>query len=72
MLTEIKLLVYTPVVCCRIHGMQKINNMYTQLDPMKSMIQQLKKDKDSALKKVDKLKIEMSDAMKKLQVGVHA
>ena len=50
--------------------MQKINNMYTQLDPMKSMIQQLKKDKDSALKKVDKLKIEMSEAMKKLQVCI--
>ena len=48
--------------------MQKINNMYTQLDPMKSMIQQLKKDKDSTMKKVDKLKTEMSDAMKKLQV----
>ncbi|KAI0211434.1 Unconventional myosin-VI [Lamellibrachia satsuma] len=51
----------------RIHGMQKINNLYTQLEPMKSMIQQLKKDKDSALKKVEKLQKEMSEAMKKLQ-----
>ncbi|KAK2189542.1 hypothetical protein NP493_103g06048 [Ridgeia piscesae] len=51
----------------RIHGMQKINNLFTQLEPMKGMIHQLKKDKDSAMKKVEKLEVEMSDAMKKLQ-----
>ena len=50
--------------------MQKINNLYIQLEPMKSMIQQLKKDKDSALKKVEKLQKEMSEAMKKLQVSL--
>ena len=60
---------YTGVGYYRIHGMQKINNLFTQLEPMKGMIHQLKKDKDSAMKKVEKLEVEMSDAMKKLQVS---
>ena len=47
--------------------MLKIKTLYEQLAPMKHMVGQLKKDKDSASKKITALEGAMDAALKKIQ-----
>ena len=52
----------------RIQGIGKIRNMQAQLEPMRSIVGQLKKEKDSANKKVDGLQKEMQTIIQKMKV----
>lgn len=53
----------------RIRGMMKIKTLYEQLAPMKHMVTQMKKDKDSATKKINSLEKSMDSSLEKIQVG---
>merc|ERR1711976_809711 len=51
----------------RIRGMVKVKALYDQLGPMKELVGQLKKDKDSANKKIGVLEKEMDGVLSKIQ-----
>ncbi|ELT99775.1 hypothetical protein CAPTEDRAFT_154601 [Capitella teleta] len=51
----------------RIRGMMKIKTLYEQLAPMKHMVTQMKKDKDSATKKINSLEKSMDSSLEKIQ-----
>lgn len=53
---------------CRIECIAKIRPLFTQLEPMKALAGQLKKDKDSALNKVNALHQEMDKIVTRIQV----
>ena len=48
--------------------MRKVRALNSQLDPMRQIISQLKKDKDSAKKKIGALEKEMQGVIEKLRV----
>lgn len=52
----------------RIKGMARIHKLYSQMPPMREIIEQLKKDKDAAKKRVKALEKDMDDAITKIQV----
>ena len=51
--------------------MAAIGHLRNQLTPMRDICKQLKKEKDSAKKKVDNLEKNMLETMKKLQVFIY-
>lgn len=52
----------------RIKAMSKVSALHDQLEPMHALVGQLKKDKDSANKKINSLEKEMDGVLKKIQV----
>ena len=52
----------------RIRGLARIHGLYAQLEPMKAIIGQLKKDKDSAKKRHKALEKDMDECIAKIQV----
>lgn len=52
----------------RIKAMTKVSALHDQLDPMHALVGQMKKDKDSANKKITSLEKEMNSVIKKIQV----
>ena len=52
----------------RIRALARIRSLYAQLEPMKAIISQLKKEKDSAKKKHKKLEADMDETIAKIQV----
>ena len=53
----------------RIKGLARIHGLYSQLEPMKQIIGQLKKEKDNAKKKHKALEKDMDEAIAKIQVS---
>jgi len=54
--------------CDRIHCIAKIRPLFLQLEPMRTLAGQLKKDRDSALNKVTVVEQEMDKVITKIQV----
>lgn len=52
----------------RIKGLARIRALYSQMEPMRAIISQLKKEKDTAKKRVKNLEKDMDDAITKIQV----
>ena len=46
----------------------RVRELFSQLEPMKQMGSQLKKDRDSTMKKIAGIEKEMSSVMEKIQV----
>jgi hypothetical protein len=53
----------------RISGLVKVRGMYVKLAPMRQMTEQLKKEKDVALKKVTALEQQMEAIITQIQVA---
>lgn len=52
----------------RIQGIGRVRRLYAQLDPMKDIVGQLKKDRDSSLKKIAGVEKELSALIQKIKV----
>ena len=54
----------------RIQGIGRVRRMYAQLDPMKEIATELKKDRDASLKKIAGIEKELSGLIKKIKASV--
>ena len=52
----------------RIQGIGRVRRMYAQLDPMKQIVGELKKDRDSAMKKISGVEKDLSGLITKFKV----
>ncbi len=52
----------------RIAGVGKVRAMYIQLNPMKDIAKELKKDKDSAMKKINSMEKDLQATIMKFKV----
>ena len=57
-----------PFCCDRIRCIAKVRPLFLQLEPMRTLAEQLKKDRDLALNKVTILEEEMDKVITKIQV----
>ena len=58
-------------VCCffRIQGIGRVRRMFAQLDPMKQIVNELKKDRDSSMKKIAGIEKDISGLIQKFKVS---
>lgn len=56
------------IFSCRIKTMVKIRSLSSQLDQMRQLAGQLKKDKDSAVQKITFIEKDIAEGQKKIQV----
>ena len=65
-------LCHSPPPCCVVHriaGLRRMQALLIQLPEMRQMVSQLKKEKDSANKKIAALEKEVTSSMQKIQVS---
>ena len=51
----------------RIQGIGRVRRMYAQLDPMKQIVNELKKDRDSSMKKITGIEKDISGLIQSLR-----